>query len=736
VWRCPRPCRCWRRCWRSPCPPSYAPLTLTPQRQRQKTLEALLAWLHAEAQRQPVLLIVEDLHWVDPSTVELLSLLIDRCAPMRLCLVLTARPEFHPPWPMVAHFTALTLRRLASAEVGHLVTHVVGGKALPPAVLQEMVHKTDGVPLFVEELTKTVLASGLLEEREDRYVLHGPLPPLASPATLHDALLARLDRLAAAKVVAQLGATIGRTFAYDLLQAVALLDAATLQGALVQLVEAEVVAQRGIPPQTTYTFKHALIQDAAYQSLLRSTQQQYHQRIAQVLEAQFPEIVESQPELLAQHYTEAGLSAQAISYWQWAGEHAIKRSAYREAITCFEQALRVLPHLPERRDTIEQAIDLRLALRSALLPSRDWGRMLALLREAEALAEALDDPRRLGRISIFLSTYFFGIGMYEQGIASCQRALALATSVGDGILHALANQYLGFLYQAQGDYRQTMDCLKQTVAYFEGARRREHFGQAYPPAVLSRAWLACCYADLGMFAEGRAIGDEGLLIAEAIAHPASLLISLWGIGLLALRQGDLPRAFPLLERALNICQDADLPVHFPRIASTLSAAYTLDGRIAVAVPLITQTLEQTNIVIDAVGYQALYRLPLGEGYLLAGRLEEAHTLTEGALEHARAYQERGHQAYALRLLGDIAARREPPEIAQAQAHYQQALALAEELGMRPLQAHCHYSLGTLYSQTGRDALARVALSTAIEMYRAMDMTFWLPAAEAALAQVE
>ena len=315
-----------------PLPASYAPLTLTPQRQRQKTLEILLAWLHVEAQRQPVLLIVEDLHWVDPSTLELLSLLMDQCAQMRFCLVLTARLEFHSPWTTVAHFTALTLRRLAPAEVGRLVTHVVGDKAFPPAVLQEVVRKTDGVPLFVEELTKMVLESGLLQEHENRYELPGLLPPLAIPATLHDALMTRLDRLAAVKVVAQLGATIGRTFTYELIQAVAQLDAATLQGALAQLVEAEVVAQRGLLPQATYTFKHALVQDAAYQSLLRSTRQQYHQQIAQVLEARFPDICETQPELLAHHYTEASLSVQAIPSWQRAGQRAMARSGYREAV--------------------------------------------------------------------------------------------------------------------------------------------------------------------------------------------------------------------------------------------------------------------------------------------------------------------------------------------------------------------------------------------------------------------
>jgi class 3 adenylate cyclase len=304
--------------------PAHSPaLALTPQRQRQKTLETLLTWLYAEAKRQPVLMIVEDLHWIDPSTLELLSLLIDQGASAQLCLVLTARPEFRPPWSMVAHLTALTLRRFAPAQVTRLAAHVAGDKALPPTVLEEVVRKTDGVPLFVEELTKVVLESGLLQEQEDRYSLMGPLPPLAIPATLHDALMARLDRLAGAKLVAQLGAVIGRTFAYDLVQAVAPLDATTLQGALAQLVEAELVAQRGMPPQATYTFKHALVQDAAYQALLRSTRQQYHQRIAHMLAERFPETAATQPELVAHHYTEAGLIEQALPYWQQAGAPGI-----------------------------------------------------------------------------------------------------------------------------------------------------------------------------------------------------------------------------------------------------------------------------------------------------------------------------------------------------------------------------------------------------------------------------
>ena len=250
---------------------------------------------------------MEDLHWVDPSTLEWLSLLVDQGPTARILALCTCRPDFSPPWTGRSHLTQVTLARLPQRQATELTHQVAQGKALPAEVVAQIVAKTDGVPLFVEELTKTVLESGLLQEQEDHYALTGPLPPLAIPVTLHDSLLARLDRLGAAKGLAQLGATLGREFAYALLQAVAPWDEATVRRALQQLVEAELLYQRGLPPQATYVFKHALIQDAAYQSLLRATRQQYHQRIAQVLEAQFPEIVETQPELLAQHYTEAGL---------------------------------------------------------------------------------------------------------------------------------------------------------------------------------------------------------------------------------------------------------------------------------------------------------------------------------------------------------------------------------------------------------------------------------------------
>jgi tetratricopeptide (TPR) repeat protein len=272
------------------------------------------------------------------------------------------------------------------------------------------------------------------------------------------------------------------------------------------------------------------------------------------------------------------------------------------------------------------------------------------------------------------------------------------------------------------------------VAALDGARRHERCGQVILPAVNSRVWLAWCHAELGTFTEGSAIMEEGQQIAEAIGHPGSCMAASWGIGLLSLRQGDLRRALPRLERAMGICQDAGLPTWFPRIAAALGAAYTLGGRIADVVPLLTQAMEQATATESV--YQTQCHLALGEAQLLAGRMEEAHTLAKRTLVLARERQERGHEAYALRLLSDIAARREPLESDQAGEYYCQVLALAEESGMRPLQAHCHLGLGTLYIKTGRQERAHTALSTAMEMYRAMAMAFWLPQTEAALAQVE
>jgi tetratricopeptide (TPR) repeat protein len=323
--------------------------------------------------------------------------------------------------------------------------------------------------------------------------------------------------------------------------------------------------------------------------------------------------------------------------------------------------------------------------------------------------------------------------MYDQAIAATQRALVLAATSGDVVLHALANFHLGHTCYAQGDYRRGIDCFGQTVASLAGAQSWKRFGEPYLPAVFSRAFLALCHAELGTFVEGSVFGEEGLQLATVVAHPGSLMWASWGSGGLFLCKGDLHRALPLLEHAVNLCYEEDLQSYFPRLAAALGAAYILGERVADAVSLLTQAQAQ-SIATERAHFEMLCSLPLSEAHMLTGRLEEAHALAARVLVLASERQERGYQAYALRLLGEIAAHSILPEVERAEAFYSQAFALADEIGMRPLLAHCHYGLGILYNRIGRPEQAYTELSAAIELYRAMEMTFWLERAEIALVQ--
>jgi len=344
----------------------YPPGAVSSQRQRQQALETIVATLLNQAQRHPILFSLEDLQWTDPSTIELLDLLIDRSSTTAFCLLLTCRPTFQPPWKLQKHLSPIALNRLSHSQIKRMAERVAGDKSLPAEVLQQIVDKTDGVPLFVEETTKAVVESDVLEEQNRHYELAGAFSAPAIPATLNDSLMSRLDRLGSAKDIAQLGAVIGRDFSYEVFQAVAKTDEKTMGRELNKLVKAEILFQKGSPPGATYTFKHALIQDAAYQSLLKSSRQQYHRDTAQVLETQFPDRVESEPELLAHHHAKAGLPERAIDYWQKAGEKAIRRSANVEAISHLNNGLalfNVLPDIPQyTRREIELLTTLELVL--------------------------------------------------------------------------------------------------------------------------------------------------------------------------------------------------------------------------------------------------------------------------------------------------------------------------------------------------------------------------------------
>jgi tetratricopeptide (TPR) repeat protein len=648
-------------------------------------------------------------------------------------LLITFRPELQQTWVGQPHVTMLLLSRLGRRDSAGMLNGLTNGKALPNAVVEQVLEHTDGVPLFIEELTSTLLESGLLRETTDRHVLDGPLPPLAIPATLQASLVARLDLLGSVKEVAQIGAAIGRQFSYELISAVSALASKDLDAALERLTASGLISRHGAPPIATYSFKHALVQDAAYATLLKSRRRQLHASIAEVLVERFSALADGQPEIVAQHFTEAGLASEAIGYWVKAGRLAYARWANREAAKCFAQALHLLETLPETREKLEQAIDLRIDLRNALSPLGEFERIFVCLREAEILARTLDDQRRLGQLSVYMCHNFYVSGHPKEALAFGQNAQAIGYSLGDVPLQVTGNISLGGACLFTGDYRRAEACLLKVLQLLEGELTRERFGLAGYPAVLARALLSWAFTDRGNFDEGISQCQEATRLAEALDHPYDRAFAWWVLAHLHTGRGELGQAVPLLERGLALTHEWHLNYFSVMDTGSLGYAYALSGRIAEGIPLLEHALN----AVEPMGYglvRPLFGLYLAETYVLANRLEDALPLVRRALTLAREGGGRGDEARALRLLGDVTVRLESPE--DAEGHYRDALALTEELGMRPLLAHCHLGLGKLHWRMGKREQAQENVETAAAMYRDMGMTYWLEKVEAETRQLQ
>jgi class 3 adenylate cyclase/tetratricopeptide (TPR) repeat protein len=503
----------------------YPPLNLSPHRMRQRTLEAIVAILLELAERQPVIFILEDLHWTDPTTLELLNLLMDQTPTASLLVLLTCRPYFQPGWSHKSYLSEVTVHRLSHTQVEQIVTDVTNGKTLPKEVLQQIIAKTDGVPLFIEELTKAILESGQLKALDGHYELTGSLSTFAIPATLQDSLMARLDRLVTAKAVAQYAAVIGRQFSYDLLHAVSQVDKAMLQHELRRLVEAEIVYQRGVPPQATYTFKHALIQDAAYESLLKTTRQQYHQRIAQVLEAQFPETAETQPELLAHHYTEAGLTEQAVHYWHHAGQRASERSAHLEAIVHLRQGLKLLEALPETPQRLQREVNMLIALGASLRATKGPAAPeveQAYLR-AQHLCQSLDAPHQLFPVLRGLWNYYLVRAELQTAHALGEQLLALAQQVRDSSTLCAAHRAVGTTLFYLGATADAHTHFAQGIALYDSQQHRASaFLYGEDTGVVCHNFAAWALWHLGYPDQALAQSQQAVKLAQQSAHPFSL----------------------------------------------------------------------------------------------------------------------------------------------------------------------------------------------------------------------
>lgn len=685
----------------------YPPLALSPDDRKRKTLEAMVATIEAMASQSPVLMVVEDAQWIDPSTLELVSLLIEQLRSARFFMLVTFRPEFASPWTGYAHVTALALNRLSQKECATMVAKVTGGKSLPQEVLEQIVAKTDGVPLFVEELTKNLLESGLLEEQSERFVLAGPLPPFAIPASLQDSLMARLDRLIAeVKNVAQLAATLGRIFSHELLAAVARLKEDALNDALAQLVAAGLVYRHGLPPAMAYEFKHALVQDAAYQSLLKSTRQQYHQRIACVLEERFPQIVETQPELLAHHYTEAHLTEKAVAYWQKAAEQAAERAGYVEALAHLAKALeliKTLPDTPERAKE-ELAVYLRQAESLHFLGRR--AEIISLLLEQQERIERLGDPSLAGQYYFWLGWAHAWLGHRAEAAQNLSRSLSEATRSGDEALMGRVHRALALECSYSGrPFGEAIGHARQAVALLERTADRFWFSQA-----LYALSYSCYYA--GDFDEALDAAARLDALGKTIGSRRARAESAMG-GLAYATRGECTVGVEACQRALELAPD---PFETAFVLACLGKAYAEAGDLGRAVP----TLEQAVQLADQVRsrqWRAWFRTWLGEAYLLGNQMDKAQELVDQTLQTCTDLKYAVGIGWCHHLLGRVAQAR--GDLAEAQRHLDEAVQVFRFLGAKFELARTYLGQAELSNAQGDPECVKRCLGEAHRLFETL-----------------
>jgi predicted ATPase len=509
----------------------YPPLSLTPQKQKEKTLQALVAQVSGLAARQPLLVLFEDAHWSDPTSLELYDLIIDRVPALRVLLIVTYRPEFSPPWAGRPHVTSLGLNRLAPRQRAEMITGVTGGKVLPREIADQIADRTDGVPLFVEELTKAVVESGMLTDAGDRYTAARPVPALAIPASLEASLLARLDRLSPVREVAQIAAALGRQFTHELIAAVAPMPQQQLDDGLAQLVGAELIYRRGTPPDAEYTFKHALVQDAAYSTLVRGRHQQLHARIAETLERQFPEIVASDPALLAQHCAEAGFNEKAVGYRVTAGRQALARSAMTEAVAQLTKGLEVLANLPESTARQQHELDLRLAMGPALIATQGWAAEATGKNNERAaeLCEELDQRQHLGAVLHGQYTYRLLRGEYRLAHETAAAMLRIGEARNDALLISHGHHMLGYNYICLGEFTLARAKLEQKLLAMSDPALRNAataLAENADQLVVTLGHLALPLAQLGYLDQAHARRDAAIVEACKPAQAFTLAFAL------------------------------------------------------------------------------------------------------------------------------------------------------------------------------------------------------------------
>jgi class 3 adenylate cyclase/predicted ATPase len=682
----------------------YPSLSLSPQRRKEKTLEALLAYLTTKAAQNPALVVYEDVHWIDPTSLELLTLLVERSARLSILLIITARPEFIPPWPAYAHITILPLTRLSRRDGAVLSARVAGGKPLPKELLDQILERTDGVPLFIEELTKTVLEGGMLQEETERYVLNGPLQSLAIPTTLHASLMARLDRLAPAREIAQIGAAIGREFPYVLLRAVAPLREEALRGALEQLVAAGLVFQRGSPPDALYIFKHVLVQDAAYDTLLRHTRHDLHGRIVAALEESFPEVVNQQPEILAQHCAQAGMIERAIAYWSKAGHQSVVRSAMTEAVGQLRKGISLLASVSDAARRKEQELELQICLGSALIATEGYAAAVtgAAYTRARQLCEELERPEQLVPVLYGEWTHHIHRDELDQARELAAEARRLAETRNDAAIRLTAYRISGVTCFFRGEFSECRDYQEQGLALFDPSKRPAYTAVA-DARVIFLAFLSRALLHLGHIEQAQARSGEALDEARKLSHAYTQSWALWQACFVDWIVRPQPALMQRTEALIRLSREQNF--RYSEAVGTLFRGWCLSsqGQHEEGLALLEQGLADYRIT-GTVGYLSFFLTLLAEAYGKVRRPDAGlNELTEAA-SLIEATQERWAEAETHRVRGELLVGIN--RYADAEASFRRAITVAERQDAKLWELRAATCLGRLFRDQGRRAEAR------------------------------
>ncbi len=700
--------------------PRYPELQLTPQRQKELTIEALARQLVGLARSRPVLCIIEDVHWADPTTLELITRGIELIKDAPVLMVVTFRPEFAPPWLDLPHVTMLQLGRLDREQAGTMVFDVSGGKMLPDEIFEQILSKTDGVPLFVEELTKTVLELGLLYDTGDRYVIAGTPPALSIPATLHDSLMARLDRLARVKEIAQIGSAIGREFSYRLLAAVASEPESQVEEALSQLISAALISARGEPPDCIYTFKHALVQDAAYGSLLRARRQQLHGRIADVLKEQFPRTVATQPELMAHHLAQAGRTDQAIEYLRIAGQHAIQRSANAEAIGHLKRALDLLQSLPARPENSRVALGLEVMLGQAMIAGRGYAarETREVLLRAKTHINPSTDPAQIFSVLYGIFACYYVGGELEMQRAAAAEFLAEAERIGDRGAICLSHRTLGTTYVQLGEFAAGRRHLERARELYDPERHadlRYQYGQDIGAA--AACYLCWALWHLGYVDQAAKLSAEAMEHADAVSHPHTLVYTICHArGMLDIfrRQPEETRSYARL--VVSLCAEHGFPFWG-------AGGRILDGWASISRGRVYEGLMELRQGLTAWRHHTGARLWLpiflalqAEGYAKAGESDKALRLIDEALTVSDETGERWALAEVLRMKAALLLAVAGADAGEIEALLMQSLETARRQGARCWELRSACDLARLWHDHGRSADALSLVSSSYKQF--------------------